>query len=75
MIWIFRLFNWKVCVIVMGVLIIGPLIFIPPSIWTEVFWRFWNETPIVYWLGQLGYVFFFAALVTLFYGFLVAVFG
>lgn len=68
-------FNWRVCLIVMAGIMVFPLIFVPISTWNETFWRYFNETPIIEWIGQLGWIFLFAALVTMAYVTLQKVFG
>ena len=62
---IWSFFNWKICLGIMVLALIIPLIFVPPSTWNEVFWRYFHETPIIEWIGQLGWIFFFAALATI----------
>ena len=61
MMWIFELINWRVCLILMLGILLIPLIFLPPITWDEVL-NYFYITPILEWIGQLGWVFFFGAL-------------
>lgn len=54
--------------------VLFPLLFIPPSTWNEAFWRYWHETPIIEWAGQLAWIFFAGALASIAYVFTQEVF-
>lgn len=72
---LFDIFNWKICLLLMVGIAVFPLIFVPPSTWNETFWRYFNETAIIEWIGQLGWILLFALLTTLAYGYVREVFG
>ena len=71
---VFQVFNWRVCLVVMGFLVLIPLVFIPPATWNGAFWDYFNNTPIIEWVSQLGWVLFFASMFTVAYGALRVIF-